>query len=102
MSEINQKRNTILSNLISTTKLLNCSKIKLLLEEFPQYVVTDAVRDELQQLREKILYSSPEELETIDISPERIEVKLMLEFVPSFDQVFVRQLMRQELSCIPV
>jgi len=76
MSETSQKRNTILSNLISTTKLLNCSKIKLLLEEFPQHVVTDAVRDELQQLREKILHSSPEELETIDISPERIEEKV--------------------------
>ena len=87
MSETSPKRNTILSSLISTTKLLNCSKIKLLLEEFPQHVVTNALRDELQQLREKILYSSPEELETVDISPERIEekvdVRVRAQFRPS-------------------
>ncbi len=72
----NDQKNKILSQLISTTKLLNHSKIKLLLKRFPKDYVTDAVKIEIQRVRDMVLSASPDDLENIDISPENIEEKV--------------------------
>ena len=83
----NNQKNEILSQLISTTKLLNHSKIKFLLKSYPKSYVTDAAKVEIQRVRDKILSALPDELENIDISPgsieERVEKSVCLGFRPS-------------------
>jgi len=66
-------KKSTLDNLISTTKLLNYPKIKKLLEEYPESYVIDAVRIELNKVREMILASDEEGVNVINTSPGHIE-----------------------------
>jgi len=82
----NSQRKRILDELISTTKLLNYPKVKRLLEEYPKPFVTEAVRTELQVVREKLLESGNEQLGRIETSPERIETAVDLRVRASLRQ----------------
>ncbi|KPK89512.1 hypothetical protein AMJ80_09680 [bacterium SM23_31] len=80
-------KNTLLDNLISTTKLLNYPKIKQLSKEFPKYYVKEIAKSELQNIRDIILNTPAESLDAVDISSESIEAKVDMrvraEFRPS-------------------
>ncbi|MCP4723416.1 MAG: L-seryl-tRNA(Sec) selenium transferase [bacterium] len=80
-------KKTLLSSLISTTKLLNYPKIKQLSDEFPKHFVKEIAKSELQKVRDTILAIPEEKTGDIDISPERLEImvdiRVRSEFRPS-------------------
>jgi L-seryl-tRNA(Ser) seleniumtransferase len=78
------EKKALLDDLISTTKLLNYPKIKQLIIEFPKYFIKETTKTELQKIREKIINSSPEDLQNINISPEALEAKVDIQVRTSF------------------
>ncbi len=76
MHQISEKKQSFLNGLISTTKLINYPKIRVLMEEFPNQVVADTIKDELMKLRETLISTPDEDMDSVNISAENIESKV--------------------------
>ena len=70
------RKKELLDGLISTTKLLNYPKTKQLVAEFGKPFVTEAVRAELQTLRDRIFTADENRLDGIDISPDTVDIRV--------------------------
>ncbi len=81
------KKKELLNSLISTTKLLNYPKIKELTSEYASHFVKEITKSELQKVREAILDTIDDNLDNIDISPERlavlVDIRVRAEYRPS-------------------
>jgi len=86
MKEISDLKKKMLKKIISTTRLLNYDKIKNLLQEFPDQVVTNSIKEELQALRDRIIRTEDSRLSEIEISPENIETRIDIKVRSCFKQ----------------
>jgi len=80
-------RNRLLDQLIGIPKLLNYPPIKALDNDYPRPFIVDVTREELQQLRDRILSADEQKLQIIDIDPnllaERIANRIQFQLKPS-------------------
>ncbi|MCI0494799.1 L-seryl-tRNA(Sec) selenium transferase [candidate division KSB1 bacterium] len=89
--ELENKRKTLLDQLIGMPKLLNYPQIKALDDNsFPKPFIIDITRFELQKLRDRILAANEADLQQINIDPDllahKIANRIRFQFKPSVAQ----------------